>query len=131
MKMQDALELTQDPVPHPVANGPKAQIRALIDGQGVSFSSFEGKFAALADAWDEHNSGRSVVDYAHFAHLQIIGMGVPVLPLILARLIDGDGRWVFALKCISGDQADTPSMRGDLDAVINAWAEWGKRNGHI
>jgi hypothetical protein len=116
-----------------VANEPKAQLRAFISGQSVSFGSVEEKFAALADAWDEHNSGRSVIDYAHFAHLQIIGMGAPALPLILDRLIEGegDGRWVFALKCVSGDQTDTPAMRGDLDAVIKAWSEWGKRNGHI
>lgn len=80
--MKDALGLTQDAIPHGLANETKDHLRALINGQSVLFSSVEDKLGALADAWDEHNSGRSVVDYTHFAHLQIIGMGAPVLPLI-------------------------------------------------
>ena len=106
-------------------------LTALIGGVSKPFATIEEKFEALAEAWNDHNSGRSVVDYYHLSHLQIIGMGTPILGMALERLLGGDGRWVFSLKCISGEEADAPSMRGDLDAVMNAWHEWGKRNGKI
>lgn len=104
---------------------------AFISGVSTPLNSVNDKFALLADAWDEHNAGRPIVDYFHFSHLQIIGMGEIVIPLILERFLDGDPRWVFSLKCISGQQPDSSESQNDLNVGMKAWSDWGKRNVYI
>jgi hypothetical protein len=105
--------------------------KALIGGKTVEFATILDKFNALADAWDNFNSDRSVVDYDDLSHLQLMSMGPSIIPLLMERLRKGSGRWIYALKCISGEEAETADMRGDADRVIEAWVQWGKRNGYI
>jgi hypothetical protein len=99
---------------------------ALIDGKSLPFRSAAAKFDALAEAWERHNAGRSVRDYYHLAHMQIIGMSELAIPHLLQRMKRGDAKWVFALKCISGMEADTPDMLGDSERIIQAWLAWGE-----
>jgi hypothetical protein len=101
----------------------------IIGGKAVTFSDSQSKFLALAEAWDEDNLGMSTSNYQHPAHLQIIGMGTIAIPLLLERLRRGERRWVYALKCVTGEQADTPEMRGDPKLVIKAWLDWGTQHG--
>ena len=103
--------------------------RAFIGGQVALFESAAEKFAALADDWEASGAGLSRVDYNHVAYHQVIGMGVVVVPLLLERLRQGDGDWVYALKCVTGEQAETPVMWGDADRVIGAWLAWGATRG--
>jgi hypothetical protein len=86
--------------------------KALIDGVSRRFSSTDEKFAALAEHWGNHNSGRPVIDFSHIAHFQIIGMGQPAAKPLIERVALGEGRWIYALKCITGEVAETPEMHG-------------------
>ncbi len=102
---------------------------AIIDGTTVTFHSPREKFEALTEAWDEQHGGSSVVSLNHLIYHQIIGMGAEVIPFLLERLKLGEGHWIYALKCISGEQAETPAMHGDADQVIEAWLAWGQGRG--
>ena len=113
----------------PVARPP--ELRALIGGRSVAFDSVEKKFKALSGEWKLRRLGLSVVDYNDFANLQIIGMGPAVIPYLLKEVHNGTSIWVFALKCITGAEAETPAMHGDGKAVRQAWLEWGKRHGYL
>jgi len=110
---------------------PSGPVKALIDGGAVSFKSMEEKFAALLEAWEDHNAGRSVTNYDHPAYLQIVGMGDWVVPRLLEKLEEGDGDWIYAIKLITGHEEETAAMVGDGDQVIAAWLEWGKTYGKI
>lgn len=104
-------------------------LAALINGRSVAFDDAEAKFNRLAALWAEYNAGRSVTDFRHAAYLQIIGMGMPVVPLLLRELAEGRGDWVVALKYITGAKVTTPAMRGNFPAIRRAWLEWGRANG--
>jgi hypothetical protein len=101
--------------------------RAWIGGKPLSFSTIQEKLEALAEAWEEQHAGRSVLSLNHIAYHQIIGMGEAAIPLLIERVRNGEAHWIYALKCISGEQAETPEMQGDADRVIEAWVEWGRR----
>jgi hypothetical protein len=103
--------------------------RAIIGGKPAIFPDAESKFMALSIAWDDDNLGMSTSNYQHPAHLQIIGMGTAAIPMLLERLRQGERRWVYALKCITGEQPDAPEMRGNADQVIRAWVDWGTQHG--
>lgn len=105
--------------------------KALIDGVSRTSSSADEKFAALAEDWENHNFGRPVIDFNHIAHFQIIGMGQPAVRPLIERVARGEGKWIYSLKCITGEEAETPEMHGNGKEVIQAWAEWERRNGYI
>jgi hypothetical protein len=108
-----------------------SSFRALVHGATAEYQSSEAKFVALAEVWGEHNLGRSIVDYYHSAHLQIIGMGSEALPFLLDRVASGEPEWIFALKCITGEQPESEASNGDAASVIRDWVEWGKCRGLI
>jgi hypothetical protein len=103
----------------------------LIGGKSVAFNTIKDKFEALAQSWEAYNSGRSIQDNHHIAHLQIIGIGKPAIPLLLNRMLQGQVKWVYALKCITGVEAEPRDSHGDADAIIKSWLAWGRKNGHI
>lgn len=104
-------------------------LTAIVEGANHVFASTREKFEALAQSWEDYNLGRSVIDYHDFAMQQIIGMGADVVPFLIERLAAGQSDWVYALKSITGQEADTPDMLGDEDRVVSAWIEWGRRDG--
>jgi hypothetical protein len=106
-------------------------LAAIVGGKPASFPDASAKFDALADSWDDVNLGRSVIDYHDTALLQIIGMGTDAIPFLLQRVANGHSEWIYALKCITGQDAESPDMHGDEDRVIDAWISWGKRNGYV
>lgn len=95
----------------------------------MSFTTVEEKFQALADAWEDEHPGSSIMRFDSFAYHQIIGMGMDVVPLLIDRLRDGEGHWVYALTCIAGTNEHTDEMVGDADRVIQAWVGWYDRFG--
>ena len=90
------------------------------------------KFDRLADEWKNETALLSSSDQAadHPAHHAIIGMGEPVVPLILARMQSQGGHWFHALHAITGANPIKPSERGNIAAMQAAWQEWGKLNGY-
>jgi hypothetical protein len=109
----------------------RLELCALIGGVQQTFKSIEDKFSALADAWNDYSAGSSVRNYNHLSHLQIIGMGLAVVPFLLRRVAAGEGAWIYALKCITGHEAESPNMQGDAQRVIAAWVKWGERHGKL
>ena len=89
-------------------------------------------FDRLADEWEFETALLSFSDQAadHPAHHAIIGMGEPVVPLILARMQSQGGHWFHALQAITGANPIKPSERGNIPAMQAAWQEWGKLNGY-
>jgi hypothetical protein len=102
-------------------------VSAIINGRVTEFDTEKAKFDALVEAWEDHQTGRSVTDFNHVAYTQIIGMGTTAIAWLLDKLTEGDGDWIYALKCITGQEAETPDMYGDADRVIAAWRAWGDR----
>lgn len=105
--------------------------RAIIGGTTLTFTTLGDKLDALLEAWEDYTSGRSVIKYDHSVYTQVIGVGPPAVPVLLERLCDGDTDWVYALTCITGEQPDGPETDGDPDAVVDAWVQWGRRNGYF
>jgi hypothetical protein len=88
------------------------------------------RFESLATAWRE-DTGHLSVDTdmtSHPAYLRIIGMGVPVLPLILEDLERTGDFWFTALEAITGEDPVPPESRGKIKVAVNAWLDWAKQH---
>ena len=66
----------------------------------------------------------------HPAYQRIIGMGQPVVPLILRDLEQEPDHWFWALQSITGENPVLPEQRGNLELMATAWLAWGKANGY-
>jgi hypothetical protein len=67
---------------------------------------------------------------------RIIGMGPPIVPLILMQLRrevkSGEpGPWFTALFAITGENPIPERSRGKIREMANAWIVWGERTGRI
>ena len=89
-------------------------------------------FTALVNQWREENRGVSSTNQMcmHPAYQQIIGMGEPVIPLLLRELEKKSGHWFWALKSITGEDPVPPEHRGKINKMIKAWLEWGGERGY-
>ena len=91
------------------------------------------RFQDLADRWEREtailsNSSRAA---QHPAHREIISMGQPSVPLILARMEASGGHWFQALHEITGASPVDPKDRGNIVAMQASWLDWGRRNGAV
>ncbi|MCY3821317.1 MAG: DEAD/DEAH box helicase family protein [Gammaproteobacteria bacterium] len=91
------------------------------------------RFTKLADQWELETVFLSHSDRAaeHPAHMEIIGMGEPVVPLILERMREERGHWFFALRAITGADPVDPADRGKIAVMQDSWLEWGEVSGYI
>ena len=93
----------------------------------------KARFRALREEWEEQvtfvssTTARCMAE----AYQKIIGLGAPVLPLLLADLRDRGGDWFWALKAISGSDPVPVENRGRWDEMRDAWLAWGRRQGLI
>jgi hypothetical protein len=87
----------------------------------VETSGLEATFLELAAQWERETGMLSLVQkmVMHPAYQRIIGMGQPVVPLILR-----------ALEAITGANPVLPEQRGRLDEMAAAWLAWGRENGY-
>ena len=90
------------------------------------------EFRRLADQWlDDIQNVSSITEMVcHEAHLQIIAMGKPVLPLIFSELERMPNHWFIALRAITGNDPVSPDQEGDLYAMRSAWLEWAQQEGY-
>ena len=98
----------------------------------VETSGLEVTFLQLAEQWRRETGMLSVVSKMamHPAYQRIIGMGQPVVPLILRELEQGPDHWFWALQAITGDNPVPPEQRGNLAEMAAAWLEWGGGHGY-
>jgi len=91
-------------------------------------------FKELAGQWraDTKLLGTVRQKARHPAYQQIIGMGVPALPLILEDLQEHPlTDWFWALNAITGANPITAAIAGDMEAMAAAWITWGKKAGYL
>ena len=89
------------------------------------------RFQKLADQWEYETLLLSSTDQIteHPAHQEIVGMGEPVVPLILERMKSQGGHWFHALHDITGADPVSPDDRGNITAMQEEWLNWGELNG--
>jgi hypothetical protein len=89
------------------------------------------KFHDLASRWKREtrfcSSRAKMVD--HPTYQEIIGMGRPVLPLILSELRTDPRYWFPALHEITGEDPVPAEDRGIARKMADAWLRWGKAHG--
>jgi hypothetical protein len=87
------------------------------------------RFDRLADEWRADTRFTSSLSkiYGHPAYQEIISLGRPVLPLILASLKRYPQQWFAALEAITGENPVEESDAGNVERMRAAWIEWGKQ----
>ncbi|WP_155751523.1 hypothetical protein [Scytonema sp. UIC 10036] len=110
-----------------------------IDRQNSSYcyplietSDLEETFVQLAEQWRRETGMISLVTkmVMHPAYQRIIGMGHPVVPLILRELEDEPEHWFWALQSITGANPVPPEQRGNLKQMATVWIQWGKEHSY-
>ena len=98
----------------------------------VETSALEERFLVLVEQWQQETGMLSLVQkmVIHPAYQRIIGMGQPVVPLILRELEREPDHWFWALEVITGANPVTGDARGRLDQMAAAWLKWGRENGY-
>ena len=106
---------------------------ALKTMPSASPASVEERFRRLADEWKDQ--ARYLSNSARMAMLQpyqrIIGMGMPVVPLILEKLRREPDHWFWALDAITEQNPVPPEVLGKIQQMADAWIEWGIKQGLI
>lgn len=91
------------------------------------------KFHRLAAEWKDQ--ARYLSNSARMAMLppyqRIIGMGMPVVPLILDELRREPHHWFWALEAITEQNPVPPESLGKIREMSEAWIAWGIRQGLI
>ena len=92
----------------------------------------EAEFKKFAEEWRLETGMLSLVTQKsmHQAYQRIIGMGQPVIPLILRDLEQKPDHWFWALRAITGDNPVKPEQRGRMKQMAQAWIQWGKEHGY-
>ena len=60
---------------------------------------------------------------------RIIGMGQPVVPLILEELQREPDQWFWALEAITEENPVPPDSAGIVRTMAQAWVDWGRQRG--
>ena len=96
-------------------------------------TEIEAEFHRLAAEWKDETAHLSSPEMiaAHRAYQEIIGMGKDAIPFILQDLQKSPSQWFWALRAIAGDSPIRPEDRGDVDAMTDAWLDWGRRDRYI
>jgi len=91
----------------------------------------EQSFSELADQWYRETRTTSSLRkmITHPAYLRILGMGPEAVPLLLRELKRTRDHWLVALHAITGEEPAPPGA--DYDEAVDAWLDWGRREGHI
>lgn len=89
------------------------------------------RFRRLAAEWKEQS--RYLSDTRRMAMLRpyqaIIGMGLPVVPLILEELRAAPGHWFWALEVITDENPVPADANGDVRRMTDSWLNWGREQG--
>jgi hypothetical protein len=65
----------------------------------------------------------------HPAYQEIIALGPPAIPLLLAELRMEARYWFAALSAITGQDPVPAEDRGSVRKMTDAWLRWGKAHG--
>jgi hypothetical protein len=86
-------------------------------------------FARLASEWRRETrlSSSQATSWIHPAYQQVIGLGPPVVPLLIEDMEAGNEDWHWALAAIT--RANPASAAQSLVEATEAWIAWWKRRG--
>ena len=91
------------------------------------------RFLRLAAEWK--GQSRYLSNTAQMALLspyqRIIGMGPPVVPLILEELQREPDQWFWALEAITEENPVPPEAAGVVRLMAQAWVDWGRERGYV
>jgi hypothetical protein len=89
------------------------------------------RFYELLSEWKEECGFTSSVTklVMHPAYQQIIGLGSEAVPLILRELEKSPDHLFWALNAITGVDPVSPSDKGKIKKMADAWIQWGKEQG--
>jgi hypothetical protein len=91
------------------------------------------RFQRLAEEWKDQS--RYLSNSAQMALLRpyqrIIGMGLPVVPLILEELQREPDQWFWALEAITEENPVPAEAAGIVKLMAQAWVDWGREKGYI
>lgn len=97
----------------------------------LNSSSIRDRFLRLNSEWKAQS--RYLSNTAQMALLKpyqrIIGMGTPVVPLLLEELAREPDQWFWALESITGEDPVPPEAAGNVRAMAAAWIQWGRQHG--
>ncbi|HET6882739.1 MAG TPA: hypothetical protein VFI31_21405 [Pirellulales bacterium] len=103
------------------------------NGRDVDLDVAE-RFRALASTWKQETKLFSNVNKRamHPAYQNIIGMGPPVVRCILLDLAEhGPNDWFWALTAITGENPISEEIAGNMQAMTEAWLQWGTTAGYL
>jgi len=122
---------SQNPVPE-MANAPNA-VAVRSTPTAVKQFNIESEFRELTKKWKSERGATSFSTKicTHPAYQRIIGLGLPVVPLILAELQRELDHWFWALTAITGEDPVLPESRGRVTDMANQWLKWGREHGYI
>jgi hypothetical protein len=94
-------------------------------------SGTQERFNELLSEWKEECGFTSSVTklILHPAYQQIIGLGSEAVPLILRELEKSPDHWFWALSAITGADPVSPSDKGRIKKMAEAWIRWGNEQG--
>jgi hypothetical protein len=99
----------------------------------IPIPDMKARFERLANEWKEQ--ARHLSSTTRMAMLQpyqrIIGMGMPVVPLILEELRREPHHWFWALEAITEQNPVPTESLGKTKAMAEAWVKWGIEHGLI
>jgi hypothetical protein len=93
--------------------------------------SLETHFRALVKHWKKDTEIDSSITrmIRHPAYQEIIHMGEPVVPLLLAELKREPDFWFAALRTITGVDPVPQASAGKIEEMTKAWIDWGRDKG--
>lgn len=98
----------------------------------ITRMSLQDRFDELAATWREntalHSSVTSIATDPSYQ--QIIGLGPPVIPLILRDLEQRSGHWFWALSALTQADPVKPENRGVVAQMVVDWLEWARASGY-
>ena len=99
------------------------------ESKKLALAQQRAEFVKLADQWRRETIHESQIKkkVAHSAYLRIIGMGKPVLPLLVEALRDRPDHWFPALKAIAN--TDPAKDAENPGAARDAWLSWASAEG--
>lgn len=101
----------------------------LVDPKQVS--RIRPRFQRLSDEWKEQS--RYLSNTAQMAMLpsyqRIVGMGWPVVPLILESLQSEPDHWFWALEAITEQNPVPSETEGHVAEMAECWVTWGREQG--
>jgi hypothetical protein len=91
----------------------------------------QARFDALAQKWREETAplSSSQAIASHPAYLEVISLGLAVVPLILRDMARDESHWFAALRAITNENPVPPEHRGRIPLMVEDWLRWGRERG--